>query len=353
MYSAYKTRFDAFLMVTPLLGGKELIQTILATFPGCRMARQEGEYVVRGLTHREGAKSHLIISGADERVGDVGGISGMDEEDDDDDELRDARDESPGVVALHGDGDGDGARQGGRGGQAHRTYLDTDDLDSVIEPLRATMWLLSEYQSSHSQSTLHPTADSHPATSSHAGAAAHTSIIDVQIDVIQTELYTAYAARFNITPSNPDKEASSHAWSIEGRRRILDPVELIHLVRMTFPSCEPAVDEAGRFIIKGLRSRRVISEGDGMQGTGPLNDLDESNESLSSERRERQERQEQAEQLGPIGQVRQMDHSVQSLQSVHQQYERRGDGEGIFPFALLSGECYFIHHCGAGLTGRR
>lgn len=37
--------------------------------------------------------------------------------------------------------------------------------------------------------------------------------------------------------------------------RLLNPVELISLTRMTFPKCEPAVDEDGRFVIRGLERR--------------------------------------------------------------------------------------------------
>jgi len=55
LYNAYKTRFDPYAMSSPLLAGQELIQLACATFPGCEMARDDGDYVLRGLRDREGA----------------------------------------------------------------------------------------------------------------------------------------------------------------------------------------------------------------------------------------------------------------------------------------------------------
>ena len=53
LYDAYRSRFDPYFMNTPLMGGQELIQLVLATFPGCEMARNEGEYVLRGVDQRD------------------------------------------------------------------------------------------------------------------------------------------------------------------------------------------------------------------------------------------------------------------------------------------------------------
>jgi len=49
--------------------------------------------------------------------------------------------------------------------------------------------------------------------------------------------------------------------SLKREERLLNPVELITLTRMTFPKCEPAVDESGRFIIKGLERREGVERG--------------------------------------------------------------------------------------------
>lgn len=54
LYNAYRSRFDPYASSAPLLGGQELIQLACATFPGCEMARDEGDYVLRGLRDKEG-----------------------------------------------------------------------------------------------------------------------------------------------------------------------------------------------------------------------------------------------------------------------------------------------------------
>lgn len=56
LYSAYKNRFEPYSSQSPLLGGQDLIQLAIATFPGCEMARNEGEYVLRGLSKKDGDK---------------------------------------------------------------------------------------------------------------------------------------------------------------------------------------------------------------------------------------------------------------------------------------------------------
>lgn len=60
-----------------------------------------------------------------------------------------------------------------------------------------------------------------------------------------------------------EKQGSSSSQDKPPRRseRLLNPVELINLARMTFPKCEPVVDEQGRFIIKGLERRGGIEKG--------------------------------------------------------------------------------------------
>lgn len=112
-------------------------------------------------------------------------------------------------------------------------------------------------------------------------------------NLTQTELYTAYATRFSTLI--PDGESDDREGDAHGTRngqahehvqdtehdvqhpddhdfgdmddinaflpsppiptRLLNPVELISLTRMTFPKAEPAVDEEGRFVIRGLERR--------------------------------------------------------------------------------------------------
>jgi hypothetical protein len=43
--------------------------------------------------------------------------------------------------------------------------------------------------------------------------------------------------------------------------RLLNPVELLSLVRMTFPKSEATVDESGRFVVRGLERRDAVERG--------------------------------------------------------------------------------------------
>lgn len=122
-------------------------------------------------------------------------------------------------------------------------------------------------------------------------------------NLTQTDLYTSYASRFStVMPteeqqaqhaeeaelrefeaemaapeSNGMDESDMHSFhlalgaqqeaqdesapTVKREERLLNPVELITLTRMTFPKCEPAVDESGRFIIKGLERREGVERG--------------------------------------------------------------------------------------------
>lgn len=110
----------------------------------------------------------------------------------------------------------------------------------------------------------------------------------------QTDLYTSYALRF-AAPStdHPDQSTSEPTQTaltslqqaddsfeladLDGghnnldpeldpqapivHHRLLSPVELITLTRMTFPQCEPAVDDDGKFVIRGLERRDGVEKG--------------------------------------------------------------------------------------------
>ncbi|KAK4686005.1 hypothetical protein P7C73_g4127, partial [Tremellales sp. Uapishka_1] len=206
LYNTYKNRFDPYSSQTPLIGGQELIQLACATFAGCEMAKDEGDYVVKGLREKDGGREK-----------DKGKHDSVLEEADD-----------------------EGWERG---------------VEALAEPLRAGTWLLNNYQ--------HPLDPSAPSS------------------LTQTDLYTSYAARFsspsytappNLAPMDPflhasesdaelanfetdmtamdfDKEASAL------KNRLLNPIELINLTKMTFPKCEPVVDDTGRFVIRGLERR--------------------------------------------------------------------------------------------------
>ncbi|KIR54447.1 hypothetical protein I315_02929 [Cryptococcus gattii Ru294] len=170
-------------------------------------------------------------------------------------------------------------------------------MEGLVEPLRAGSWLLSSFQSQ-------------PGTSGS--------------NITQTDLYTSYAARFSslLTGvsgtsngnahlndqhglSDEETELRNHAESLKAfedaglgdtqgeedqlstveesdqnepspasfpiepnplpqaprESRLLTPVELINLTRMTFPACEPCVDASGRFVIKGLERREGLEPG--------------------------------------------------------------------------------------------
>lgn len=55
IYTAYRSRFDAFHRLSPMLGGQDLISLACATFADCSLARdREGDWILRGLNQREG-----------------------------------------------------------------------------------------------------------------------------------------------------------------------------------------------------------------------------------------------------------------------------------------------------------
>lgn len=53
LYNAYRTRFDPYSKASPLMSGQELIQLACATFPGCAMAKDDDDYVLKGLDKKE------------------------------------------------------------------------------------------------------------------------------------------------------------------------------------------------------------------------------------------------------------------------------------------------------------
>lgn len=76
LYSAYRNRFDPYNTHTPLMSGQELIQLAIATFPGCEMARDEGEYVLRGVDKRDIDRDQAG-DGEDAEGGEGKGIDGL------------------------------------------------------------------------------------------------------------------------------------------------------------------------------------------------------------------------------------------------------------------------------------
>ncbi|BEI82916.1 hypothetical protein CcaverHIS002_0307840 [Cutaneotrichosporon cavernicola] len=247
LYNAYKSRFDPYSTSAPLLGGQELIQLACSTFPGCEMARDDGDYVLRGLRDKDGA-----------------------------------------VIEAEWD----------RG------------VDAMVEPLRGTTWLLSNYQ--HQGEGVGPSLTQTELYTAYA--ARFSSLLPVaeeevdQVDQVNqsevdpvegevdlSELGVEHAELKDFEANMgmegdmflQDAEHAEHAQRGEHAEhtehnehsqpdepddsdervppRMLNPVELIALARMTFPKCEPAVDEDGRFVIRGLERREGVEKGRGVK----------------------------------------------------------------------------------------
>jgi hypothetical protein len=96
-------------------------------------------------------------------------------------------------------------------------------------------------------------------------------------------LYTSYVLRFAAPPATEGNASSLQQVndfdldlsnldeldtaedkagpSIPKLRRLLSPVELITLTRMTFPHCRPVVDDDGKFVIRGVERREGVEKG--------------------------------------------------------------------------------------------
>jgi hypothetical protein len=68
LYNAYKTRFDPYRLVSPLLGGQELIELVCTTFPGSAMAKAGDEYMMSGLKEKEGGEWAKALEGVVEPI---------------------------------------------------------------------------------------------------------------------------------------------------------------------------------------------------------------------------------------------------------------------------------------------
>lgn len=243
LYNAYKHRFDPYGASAPLLGGQELIQLACVTFPGCEMARDEGDYVLRGLRDKDG-----IASDAEWDRG----------------------------------------------------------VESLVEPLRSTTWLLSNFQHQSDPaapptlsqtelysayaarfSSLIPDAgDESGQDQSDAAAATDAELKEFEANMAAPDAEAEMDDINSFLPSGPD-ESNLHNAASDAERdhdsttpvdaedhasgprdlRLLNPIELIALTRMTFPKCEPAVDDDGRFVIRGLERREGIERGRGVRGS--------------------------------------------------------------------------------------
>ncbi|WWC67621.1 uncharacterized protein I206_101531 [Kwoniella pini CBS 10737] len=260
LYNSYKHRFDPYSITTPLLGGQELIQLACATFPGCEMAKDESEYVLKGLKEKE-----------KEQEGENGN-----------------------------EGDAEEWEKG---------------MEGLVEPLRAGSWLLSSFQHQNdpnAPSTLTQTdlytsyAARFSSLLTNAGQSDSVQNQSVeestqqeqdhdadmrafedaglnndqqendqsprhlqqhqqhqqQQQQIENENVNEHQSLASLLPSSSSNTNSGTNTNIEQipsikkkENRLLNPYELINLTRMTFPKCEPIIDENGKFVIKGLEKR--------------------------------------------------------------------------------------------------
>ncbi|WVR04378.1 hypothetical protein IAU60_001380 [Kwoniella sp. DSM 27419] len=276
LYNSYRHRFDPYISTTPLMGGQELIQLACATFPGCEMARDEGEYVLRGLKEKEKE------------------------------------------------------REGGDGPQDEEEW--EKGMEGLVEPLRAGSWLLSSFQhqsdpngpSTLTQTDLYTSyAARFSSLLTNAGGQSHdqdqngqgtqtvpagqeASEADVRAAQDQAAELKAFEdaglggtagesegdhqigedgseepgpGGMNVdedtlpnlsllpeAPTSPSGNMLSQLGSPappppKKENRLLNPLELINLARMTFPKCEPIVDASGRFVIRGLERREGAEPG--------------------------------------------------------------------------------------------
>ncbi|WRT65081.1 uncharacterized protein IL334_002023 [Kwoniella shivajii] len=261
LYNSYKHRFDPYSITTPLLGGQELIQLACATFPGCEMARDEGEYVLKGVKEKE--------------------------------------------MENENQGEQEEWEKG---------------MEGLVEPLRAGSWLLSSFQHQNDPnapstltqtdlytsyaarfSSLLTSAGQNEASDEAPSQQAEQPVNEEEQDH-EADMRAFEDAGLNSTndqeqdqenqqneeqPMNVDEHQSlaslsllpepvaehetsslssppptaSITPSIKKENRLLNPLELINLARMTFPKCEPTIDGAGRFVIKGLERRNGIEPG--------------------------------------------------------------------------------------------
>ncbi|OCF41591.1 hypothetical protein I317_04603 [Kwoniella heveanensis CBS 569] len=304
IYNSYKHRFDPYSITSPLLGGQELIQLACATFPGCEMAKDEGDYVLKGLKEKEKEPEH-------------------DPEHDNEKEVEEWE----------------------------------KGMEGLVEPLRAGSWLLSSFQhqsdpdapstltqtelytsyaarfstlltnaggssaqdhgqnsssSKHTSDESQPTAEEVRAARDQAaelkafedaglggsgapddhepqnGGAQQTnpqreqdgqdgnmnSAVEddqslAQLDLLPDQNHNGQQVPLSPDESSPAPHAGNDASGsapttstsaipahiARRENRLLNPFELINLTKMTFPKCEPCVDASGRFIIRGLTRR--------------------------------------------------------------------------------------------------
>lgn len=228
LYQSYKSRFDPYHKTAPLLGGQELIQLACATFTGCSMARDNDDYVMKGIRDR----------------------------------MK----------------DGDEPQEAQQVREQEREQSLEDYVGSLAEPLRASAWLLSNYQT-----PLNPDGSSIPQAELYANYAQRfSSLLPIDTDptpqplVEPTSLDMPEQSTSTSAADKSQTQAQAQADAEELRQyehdmnqtsdsdgdsqRLLTPVELLTLAKMTFSKAELVVSDDGRFLVRGLERRERDSD---------------------------------------------------------------------------------------------
>ncbi|WWC59138.1 uncharacterized protein I303_101686 [Kwoniella dejecticola CBS 10117] len=276
LYNSYKHRFDPYSITTPLLGGQELIQLACATFPGCEMAKDESEYVLKGLKEKD--KEQEGDHAAEDAEEWEKGMEGLVEP------LR------AGSWLLS-------SFQNQNDPNAPSTLTQTDLYTSYAARFSSLLTNAGQADQSQSQDAQHQDAnqgedqsgqtqqeqdhaadmrafedaglndDQQESNISHQqqeeqaeNVEDHTSLESLLPPTtdspIQTQTPTpAPASATGLEPATVSGQTETQTQTKKKENRLLNPYELINLTRMTFPKCEPVIDASGKFVIKGLERR--------------------------------------------------------------------------------------------------
>ncbi|WVQ97760.1 hypothetical protein IAU59_004874 [Kwoniella sp. CBS 9459] len=300
LYNSYKHRFDPYSITTPLLGGQELIQLACATFPGCEMAKDEGDYVLKGLKEKE--KEAENENERDEEEWEKG-MEGLVEP------LRagswllssfqhQSDPSAPSTLTQTDLYTSYAARfstlltnAGASSSQEHHLSNDTANGSQLTaEEVRAAQDQAAELKAfedaglgesganddendtragQEQEGDASQQQDGQDVDMGTGGVEDHQSL--AQLALLPQSVPGQHEHQVGISPDSATSTPQPHqpggppaptntsaplpAHVTKRENRLLNPFELINLTRMTFPKCEPSVDASGRFIIRGLTRR--------------------------------------------------------------------------------------------------
>jgi hypothetical protein len=174
--------------------------------------------------------------------------------------------------------DGDEPQEAQQVREQEREQSLEDYVGSLAEPLRASAWLLSNYQT-----PLNPDGSSIPQAELYANYAQRfSSLLPIDTDptpqplVEPTSLDMPEQSTSTSAADKSQTQAQAQADAEELRQyehdmnqtsdsdgdsqRLLTPVELLTLAKMTFSKAELIVSDDGRFLVRGLERRERDSD---------------------------------------------------------------------------------------------